>query len=453
MAAPSQSYDVIIIGGGVTGTAELFLLTHFTNVRRILFIERRTAVGTVNSNRANNSQTLHKGPIETNYLLQAALKVRQGANLVEGYIDRMAPDVGMRIHKMVIGVGDKEVATIRARCAEFAPHFSDIRLLERDELAVVEPCVMNGRDPKVPIVALMEERGYAVDYQRLAESFLAAARRTGAHIDFVFHEQVDRITKVEGGHEVTFGKEKAFGAFTIVAAGSPSLVFAHALGYGREYGMLPVAGSFYLTRGLNVNGKVYTVQNPKIPFAAPHVDPAVYDRLEARFGPTAKPMPLLERGNWSTFKEFMRTGTATPSGLLTALTIATDPDIAGFLLRNQAYDLPFIGKHVFLRDARKICPALEAKDLTLDKGAGGIRGQLIDKKKRCIARGKDKFVGDRIVFIMAPSPGASYCLGNAEEDVQTMQEQLGSTFRFDRAGMRHALGVGAAPAATAAAAS
>jgi len=439
----TSSYDVVIVGGGVTGTAALFTLARYSNLRRILMVERRHAVAQVNSNVVNNSQTLHSGEIETNYGLEAALKVRSGANLVAGFIERHAPDICLRIHKMVIGVGASEVASITERHRVFLPSFPDIRLLGREELAALEPAVVEGRRAGESIAALHTDHGYAVDYRRLSESFVETAKGGGADIDFCFHLAIDSITRREsGGFVLKMGGEEVHARAVIVAAGSPSLVFAQSLGYGTQFAILPVAGSFYRTRNL-LNGKVYTVQNPKIPFAAVHGDPAVYDRKETRFGPTARPMPLLERHHYATFFEFMRTGTATPRGLLAALRVAGDWDISRFLMKNAAYDLPFIGKRVFLRDARKIVPALSAKDLTLDRGAGGIRGQLVDKRAGKIARGKDKIVGDGIIFIMAPSPGASYCLGNAVEDARTLGDFLGDGYRFDETAMRRDLSTAA----------
>ena len=436
----TASYDVAIIGGGLTGPAAVFVLSWYTNVRRMLMIERQPSVALVNSNPVNNSQTLHTGDIESNYGLKAALKVRGGANLVAGYLERFAPkDICLRIHKMLLGVGAKEVAAVTARYNEFKPEFPDIRLLGREELLAIEPATVLDRKADEPIVALYTDHGYAVDYRQLSESFVATAKGR-AEIDFCFHLAVDSITRAKrGGFFVKMGKETVHARAVLVAAGSPSLVFAQSLGYGTDYAILPVAGSFYRTRNL-LNGKVYTVQNPKIPFAAVHGDPAVYDRKETRFGPTARPMPLLERHHYDTFFEFMRTGTATPRGLWAALRVASDWDITRFLLRNAAYDLPFIGKRVFLRDARKIVPSLEAADLTLDRGAGGIRGQLIDKRAGKIARGMDKIVGDGIIFTMAPSPGASYCLGNAVEDARTLSTFLGGDYHFDEARLRRDLG-------------
>lgn len=431
-------YDVVIIGAGVTGMADLFTLARYTNVERILVIERRGGIALVNSNTTFNSQTLHYGDIESNYPLEMALRVRRGAMLVNGFVDNFEPDVGMRLPKMLLGVGDKEVEIVARRFGEFARAFPELELLARDEIAGHEPKIVEGRKEKQQINALYNPHGLAVDYHQLATSMHRHAVATGKHIDTIFGTGVESIERSRHGFVIRAGGTAHTARAVLVGAGSVSLLFAQALGYGREYALLPVAGSFYKARKL-LSSKVYTVQNPKLPFAAIHGDPATYDPDETRFGPTARPMPLLERHYYRTFFEFMRTGTMKPAGLWALVRIILDWDISRFAFKNIMYDVPWLGKRIFLRGAKKIIPSIRVKDITLDKGAGGIRGQLVDLRTKKIAKGADKIVGDGIIFTMAPSPGASYCLGNAEEDALHLREFLGDGYHFDRERFRKEL--------------
>ena len=73
-------------------------------------------------------------------------------------------------------------------------------------------------------------------------------------------------------------------------------MIAKSLGYGKNFAVLSMAGSFY-TAPKVLNGNVYTIQVPKLPFAAIHGDPEVHSDLITRFGPTAKPIFQLERHN------------------------------------------------------------------------------------------------------------------------------------------------------------
>ncbi len=429
----THAYDVVLVGGGVTGTALLYTLARYTNAQRILLVERRVGVAMVNSRSDNNSQTMHSGEIETNFTLAKALRVRAGADLLAAYIERHAPDVCLRLPKMVIGVGDKETAGLAQRYQTFRPHFPHLRLLGREAIAETEPRVVEGRDAAEPLNALYSDHGYAVDYRRLSESFLAEANRSG-RVEAVFDREVLAVTREGNGFRVETSNGCVTAKAVVVAAGLSSLLFAHALGVGKEYALLPVAGSFYRC-GKVLNGKVYTVQLPGIPFAAVHGDPCVYDRDQTRFGPTAKPLPLIERDHWSTFLDYLRTGSLTPSGVWAVLRVLMTPTFLPFACRNALYDVPWVGKRVFLASARKIVPTLEAKDLQLDRGAGGLRGQLVDTRTGTFPANSEKLLGEGIIFNMAPSPGASYCLGNAVEDVRRLAGFLGPDFRFDEAAM------------------
>ena len=69
-------YDVLIVGGGVVGTALLYTLSKYTDIRNIGLIEKYSDFGLVNSASYNNSQTLHFGDIETNYSIDKARSVK-----------------------------------------------------------------------------------------------------------------------------------------------------------------------------------------------------------------------------------------------------------------------------------------------------------------------------------------------------------------------------------------
>ncbi len=426
----SETYDVAIVGGGVTGTALLYALSRYSNVGRVVLIERREGVARVNSSVINNSQTLHSGEIETNFSLEKALAVKDGAAVLAGYLERHAPGAFMRVHKMVIAVGKKEVDELTRRFEIFSPHFPHMRLIGRDEIAKVEPKVIEGRPADEPIVALASDRGYAVNYQQLSESFRSEAAKSGKGVEVVLERSVESIERTDDGFVVRTDRGDLRARAVAVCAGGVSLNFAHAMGYAKEYTLLPVAGSFYRTRG-TLNGKVYTVQNPKIPFAAVHGDPAVYDPSETRFGPTALPLPMIERHRYRTVLEFIKSGALRLVAIWSLIRVLWDSDIARFAFRNFLYEIPFFGKWLFLLASRKIVPTLRYRDLKLARGAGGIRSQLVDTRKRALAKGLDKIVGEGIIFTMAPSPGASYCLKNAEEDAKRIVGFLGGSAVFD----------------------
>ena len=80
-----KTYDVIVIGGGVSGTALFYALSKYSTVKSIAIIEKYGSFGQVNSKWNNNSQTLHTGDIETNYSLEKASIVKPAALMVSKY--------------------------------------------------------------------------------------------------------------------------------------------------------------------------------------------------------------------------------------------------------------------------------------------------------------------------------------------------------------------------------
>ena len=127
----------------------------------------------------------------------------------------------------------------------------------------------------------------------------------------------------------------------------------------------------------------------------------------------------------------MKTPTVTIAGLISLLKIISDPVIFRFILKNALYDVPIIGKWLFLKSVRKIVPAIQYRDLKFGKGLGGIRPQIVNTKTRVLQMGESRIVGDNIIFNTTPSPGASVCLQNAERDTEQIIEFLGDGFQFD----------------------
>lgn len=428
----NDGYDVIIIGAGVTGTALFHLLAKYTDVRRVLLLEKYASVAEVSSHADHNSQTLHFGDIETNYTVEKAKAVKSAAEMIVRYAEREGGDGILRgMQKMVLGVGHKEVAALAARCEEFKDLFPECRLIGREELAQLEPAVVDGRDPGEPVAAIHNERGFAVDFGKLAESFVASSRRHRQDgFDVRFGVGVKRVRRESGKFTVTTDAGAFSSDAVVVAAGAHSLKMAHDMGLGRDLTLLPVAGDFFTAPNV-LRGKVYTVQERKLPFAAVHADPDVADHGTMRLGPIALAVPLLEPGRWHSVWSFFRVFRPTLDTAATVYKVNADPIVARFVSRHVLYYLPFIGRWLFARDARKIVPSLRLSDVRRRPGLGGIRPQVADIKRRSLMLGEAKIVDDGIIFNITPSPGASVCLKNAEEDVRRLMAHFAGKFRFN----------------------
>lgn len=428
-----QVYDVVVVGGGVAGAALLYSLAKFTDLKRVALVEKYSQVATVNSKSSNNSQTIHCGDIETNYSLEKALRVRRAADMLVCYATQLPPalrdQIIHRYPKMVLGVGAEEGDLIRQRYEEFKPHFANMQLLEKAQIAEVEPNVVkiDGQDRSEELVAIAILNDYtAINYGALAESMVEQAQAVSDKtVDLKLGSPVQSIEPDGENYRIKTTETSMTARFVVVSAGGHSLLFAHRLGIGLEYSCLPVAGNFYFTPQV-LNGKVYTVQNDKLPFAAIHGDPDVTVPGKTRFGPTALPMPLLERYNLHTFVDYLEVLRLdrSVSGVLWDLFKVRD--MRNYIFKNIAFEVPLINRRLFLGDARKIVPSLQLADLEFAHGVGGIRPQLIDKNQGKLILGQAEIdPGNGIRFNVTPSPGATTCLGNAEQDLLRIQQHLG----------------------------
>lgn len=433
----NQLYDVVIVGGGVAGAALLYSVARFTDLKRVALVEKYGRVASVNSSPKNNSQTIHCGDIETNYSLEKALTVRQSAQLLVRYAQELPPTLRDQIiypfPKMVLGVGDQECDFLRQRYETFKPHFSGMRLLEKADIAAQEPSVVKAETGDRPesLVAISIDGEYtAINYGVLAQSFVEQARSfTDKTVDLKVGSPVRAIEAIGSTYQITTATETLKARFVVVSASGYSLLFAHRMGIGLEYSCLPVAGNFYFTPQI-LNGKVYTVQNDKLPFAAIHGDPDITVTGKTRFGPTALPLPLLERNNLQTFVDYLEVLRLDRTVTEVLWDLFRVRDIRNYIFKNMAFELPLVNRRLFLKDARKIVPSLQLADLEFAQGVGGIRPQLIDRQQRKLILGQAEIdPGGGIRFNVTPSPGATTCLGNAAKDLNRIQQHLGCEFQ------------------------
>ena len=432
----NNQYDLLIVGAGVSGSALLYLSIKYSDIKHVGVIEKYAAPARVNSLSSNNSQTLHCGDIETNYTLDKALKVKRAASMLRNYAVAQpdAHHIIFKYPKMVLGVGHEECGLLRQRYEIFSPYYPDLKLLDKKAIARIEPNVsMKGskfRDDE--IIALGSTDEYtAVNFEALSRSFVRQAQ-IGADanpdkiVDVHYNETVDHIRIEDNAFIVETGGICYRARALVACAGGHSLKMAHDLGYGHHYSVLPIAGSYYFTPHV-LNGKVYTVQNDALPFAAIHGDPDVLVPGETRFGPTALVLPILERYNLKTLPDFLQVFRFDRRVAKVLWDLLRVSDIRNYMFKNMLFEIPFIRKWLFLKDVRKIIPSLKLRDLKFANKVGGIRPQLIDKNHCTLLMGEAKInSGIGAIFNMTPSPGGTSCLENAEIDLRTIAEHLGA---------------------------
>ena len=424
-------FNVAIIGGGISGTSLMYTLAKYSDVGSVALFEKYDEIASVNSNAKSNSQTLHCGDIETNYTLQKAAKVKKTANMLKNYALNHGYNEKyiFKFKKMALGVGEDEVAYIKKRFEEFKELYPYMELWDENRLAELEPALTQERKEPIAAMGVMDEYT-AVDFGSIAKSFVENAKEANENCELFLNHEIERIEKIgDKFHLFSKNGENFFADYVIVDAGAHSLLLAHEMGYGLEYSALPIGGSFFFSNKDVLNSKVYTVQNPKLPFAAVHGDPDIIDG-RVRFGPTALALPKLERYHSAHFVDFLESLNPDPEVFEVFYDLVKDEDIRDYIAKNFMYEIPGIRRKLFVKEIKKIVPTLTSDDIEYAEGIGGLRPQVIDKVNKKLLLGEAKIdKKDGIVFNMTPSPGATSCLGNAYEDAKIACDYLGKKFK------------------------
>lgn len=440
-----KHYEVIIIGGGITGSALAYVLAEFSGIKNIALLEKYEGLATLNSKASANSQTIHCGDIETNYDLQKATEVKRKADMIVKYCQKHGYENKFLFQgqKMALGVGESETELIKDRFEKFKELYPYLQLFDKEELKKIEPKLVfdgRGEERAEDIVAMGVQSGVytTIDYGAMANSFVQNAKNVdGKTCDLYLNTEVQNITKVGDKLYIRTTNRLSLSAdFVVVDAGAHSLWLAHKMGLGQDLSTICIAGSFYLTKQKLLNGKVYMVQNPKLPFAALHGDPDLLADGCTRFGPTALTMPKLERyKGCRSVPEFFQSLNFDMDVAKVIWQNFGDSEVRDFLIRNIGFEIPILGKKLFVKNARKIIPSIREEDIYYAKGFGGVRPQVISHSQKKLLLGEAR-IGENpgIIFNMTPSPGATSCLGNALRDAKSACEYLGASFddaKFD----------------------
>ena len=267
-----------------------------------------------------------------------------------------------------------------------------LRLIDQRELREIEPNVSGLR-------ALHAPNSAVVDYRKVAEAYAAIFRQASGDIkletSFLSAQQVGGSNRIE----TTSGHIEA--RLIINCAGLQADVVAENAGSRPGLKIIPFRGEFFELSAASrqlVNGLVYPVPNPQLPFLDIHLTPTVDGSVMA--GPNAVLATKREGYRRRDFSFSDMASTLSYSGFWWLMGRYWKPGIAEI---NRS-----LRKSVFVGSLRRLLP--EITDADLAPGGSGVRAQAVDRRGRLIHDFRIEEAPGAIHVLNAPSPAATSSL-------------------------------------------
>jgi (S)-2-hydroxyglutarate dehydrogenase len=387
-------YDVAVVGAGIVGLAVAREVRHRRPDASIVVLERESDVAMHQT--GHNSGVIHGGIYYQPGSLKARLCVEGAALMYEYARENRIPHE--RCGKLIVAVRNEELPGLdELERRGIANRVPGLRRISADEIRDIEPNATG-------IAGLHAPNTGIIDYAEVSRAIHHELRRR--HVDFVFDAQVGEI---EPGSPCRLRTRHATvtAAQTIVCAGLWSDRVARRSGAPPSPRIVPFRGVYLRLKPTAqpvVNGMVYPVPDPALPFLGVHVTKDV--RGDVLLGPTAMLVPsrdgyrlrtirprdvwdtLTWPGTWRLARRYWRTG-------LTEIALATS-------------------KAAYVRAASHYVPSLTRASID-DTFRSGVRAQAVDRNGTLVDDFAIFSAGTVAHVRNAPSPAATSAFALARE--------------------------------------
>jgi (S)-2-hydroxyglutarate dehydrogenase len=397
-------YDRVIVGAGILGLAVAREILRRRPGSSLLVVDQAAAVGAHQT--SHNSGVIHAGVYYTPGSLKARLCVR-GAALMYEYCDAHGIEAN-RIGKLIIATDASELPGLdelerRAR----ANGVPGIRRIDAGEIKEIEPHAIG-------VAALHSPNTGIVDFARVCEQLAADVRQAGGDLRLGWPVQDVRANAREIRLTGPDGDEiEAAGA--VFCAGLWADRLAVKAGASPDPRIVPFRGGYLELKPERrdlVNGLIYPVPDPALPFLGVHLTPQIGGGVV--LGPSALLVGARDAYDLTTVRGSDLADTFRWPGTWRMMSRWWTTGLRELRLAAS--------RRAFASLAARYVPGLTAQDMT--PGFAGVRAQAVGRDGKLV----DDFVisrTPRAVHVRnAPSPAATSSLALAAQIVDTADEHL-----------------------------
>jgi len=388
-----KSYDIIVIGGGIVGTATAMKILQQKPQLKLLLIEEENSLAPHQT--GNNSGVIHSGL----YYKPGSLKAQ---NCVKGrmLMHQFCDENGIKYEKcgkLVLATSENErqkLNDLEKRGRENG--LTQLKRISKDEIKDYEPYAAG-------IDALFVGETGIVNYSEVTEAFAKKIKELGGEI--LLNTKFRGIKKEGDRLIIETSKETFSVSYLVNCGGLYSDKIAKICGINPEVQIIPFRGEYYEIKEEKkylVKNLIYPVPDPRFPFLGVHFTRMINGGVEA--GPNAV-LAFRRKG-------YLKTDFSLPE--------MSDYFFSrGFwIMAKKYYKMGFdefrrsFSKKLFAEALQKLVPEIREDDIT--PSGTGVRAQALDRKGNLL----DDFClieADRMMHVLnAPSPAATASISIGE---------------------------------------
>lgn len=398
----TNTYDVIIIGGGIVGLASAYKINLRYPDKKILVLEKEKEVAAHQT--GHNSGVIHSGI----YYKPGSYKAK---NCVDGRHELVA---FAKEHKIAHDICGKVIVATSASELPYmhkvynngiANGVEGIEKIDSDKIKEIEPFCTGIEGLWVPCTGI-------IDYTDVAKKYVELIRAKFSQSNVLTGTEVTGFTKYPDHTTVVTKKGTFDGKYIISCSGLHADRMATKEGIDPKMQIVGFRGDYYdlSEQGMNkVKNLIYPVPNPEFPFLGVHFTRMIHGGVEC--GPNAV----------FTFK---REGYGkTDFNLKDSFQALTYKGTWKLMAKHWRFGLDeykrAFSKRLFLDRLQQLIPSLTMDDIV--PGRAGVRAMALGPEGEMVDDFQLVKSGNSIHVLNAPSPAAtaSLAIGTAVEKMAT----------------------------------
>ena len=391
-----KSFDFIIIGGGIVGTATAYKLQLKFPKKSIAILEKEGELALHQTGR--NSGVIHSGIYYKPGSLKA-INCNNGRNQLVNF----AKDYSIKHNvcgKIIVATNKNELVALEKIYQNGIENKTvGIKFLNSDEIKEKEPYVKGVKAIWVPTAGI-------INYVDVAKKFIELVTQMNPASKLFAQCKVKNL--IQNSNKVRI--ETSQGRFScekvIVCSGLQSDRIAKNDKLKIDMQIVGFRGDYFKFRNKakhKINNLVYPVPDPKYPFLGVHFTPMINGDIEC--GPNAV-FSFKREGYNKT--DFNFTDTFQAFSFIGTWKLFAKNWQKGLEEYQRAFS-----KKLFVKELRKMMPTINNDDVEVSRS--GVRAQAVDENGDMVDDFKIITNRNIIHVLNAPSPAATACLAIADE--------------------------------------